>query len=164
MTRKSLPSLLTLLIFIVCTGSAGEIYKWVDEQGHIHYGDKPPQNREVERVDAEINSISTPEVSASDFLEAREKNRKKSVSAPAVVMYSTTWCGVCKKARRFFQANNIPFSEYDVEHSERGRADYEYVGRGGVPIIFVGSKMMRGFSSSRFISMYESEKKVLNAR
>ena len=32
-----------------------------------------------------------------------------------VVMYSSEWCGVCKKAKTYFNANDIPFREYDVE-------------------------------------------------
>jgi hypothetical protein len=30
-------------------GSAGEIYKWTDDKGKVHYSDKPPEQTEFER-------------------------------------------------------------------------------------------------------------------
>lgn len=41
-----------ICLFILTSGSvfAGEILKWVDEDGNIHYGDAPPLSAETERV------------------------------------------------------------------------------------------------------------------
>jgi len=71
-----------------------------------------------------------------------------------VVMYSTSWCGVCKKARRYFNAENIVFKEYDIEKSKRRRREYDQRGGNGVPLIVVGDEQMSGFSKSRFVQMY----------
>lgn len=32
-----------------------------------------------------------------------------------IVMYTTTWCGDCRRAKRVFAAMNVPFSEIDIE-------------------------------------------------
>lgn len=69
-------------------------------------------------------------------------------------MYSTVWCGVCKKARRYFRANDIPFKEFDVETSERGRKDYARLNGRGVPIVLVGKYRMDGFNPGRFQQVY----------
>ena len=63
-----------------------------------------------------------------------------------VVLYATQWCGYCAKTRRFFANKHIPYSEFDVEKSERGRVAYRQLGGGGVPIIVInGSTVIRGF-------------------
>ncbi len=40
-------------------------------------------------------------------------------------MYSTSWCGYCKKTHDYFNSNNIAFEEYDVETTTKGKRDYE---------------------------------------
>ncbi|HEX7465466.1 MAG TPA: glutaredoxin domain-containing protein, partial [Usitatibacter sp.] len=79
---------------------------------------------------------------------------QKSPQAPPepdrVTMYSTDWCPHCKNARNYFTAKGIRFTEYNVETSETGRKEYEALGGGGVPVILVGSKVMRGFSPRSF--------------
>ncbi len=64
-----------------------------------------------------------------------------------VVMYSTAWCGVCTKARRYFQENRISFAEYDVDENASARAEYLLLNpRRSVPTIKIGSEVIVGFS------------------
>ncbi len=65
-----------------------------------------------------------------------------------ITMYSTSWCGYCRKARSFFQGRGIPFVEKDVEKDRQGAAEFREIsgGRGGVPVIVVNGQVMRGFS------------------
>lgn len=72
-------------------------------------------------------------------------------------MYSAVWCGVCKKARRYFIDNGIAFSEFDVETSQQGREDFERLGGRGVPIILVDDARMNGFNATRFAQLYRNE-------
>ncbi|MFM8333064.1 MAG: glutaredoxin family protein [Candidatus Methylumidiphilus sp.] len=66
----------------------------------------------------------------------------------SVVLYATAWCGYCAKARRFFADNQIAYSELDVEKSAAGRAGYERLGGGSVPIIVIGGrKVLRGYDA-----------------
>lgn len=123
-----------------------EIYKWVDENGKTHFSDQKPEQATVEEIEVKVNTITTPSILDSDFLEARDRRK--------VVMYSAVWCGVCKKAARYFREKKIPFKEYDIEKSRKGRQDYTKLNGRGVPIILVGKKRMNGFSASRFQSMY----------
>lgn len=39
--RRSYP-LAALVLALVTSGSAAQVYKWVDEQGNVHYGDRRP--------------------------------------------------------------------------------------------------------------------------
>jgi mycoredoxin len=35
-----------------------------------------------------------------------------------IVMYSTTWCGDCRRARKVFAALDVPYTEIDIERNE----------------------------------------------
>lgn len=64
-----------------------------------------------------------------------------------VVMYSTTWCGVCKRARNYFEQERISFVEYDVDKNASARAEYLALNpRRSVPTIKVGDEVIVGFS------------------
>lgn len=65
---------------------------------------------------------------------------------PMVVMYGTSWCPYCKKAREYFQANNIPFKEWDVEQDARGARYYQRIKSSGYPLIYVGYRRLPGFN------------------
>jgi glutaredoxin len=158
---RSIITLVGLCALSVGSSTAGEIYKWIDEHGRVQFSDKAPDKEQVETITIKpiANSIKSPRVSVSDFLQNAQLTRNQVLKDKAsrdrpVVMYSAVWCGVCKTARQYFQANNIPFSEYDVEKSERGRNDYARLKGRGVPIILVGKKRMDGFSPARFKNMY----------
>jgi len=64
-------------------------------------------------------------------------------------MYSTSWCPHCKRARAYFAQNGIAYQDIDVEKSESGKRDFARLGGGGVPLILVGGKAMRGFDPAR---------------
>ena len=161
---RGAPLFVTLFLLATTRVLAGEIYKWVDQNGRVHYGDKAPADNDAEKIEpleleSKINTIKSVEVTTSDFLQSalrvrEEKEKEKAAGDNGVVMYSTAWCGVCKSARTYFQANNIPFSEYDIETTERGRNDYARLKGRGVPIILVGNKRMDGFSPARFQKLY----------
>ncbi len=64
-----------------------------------------------------------------------------------VVLYSTSWCGYCRRARNWFTTNGVPFVEKDIEKDRAAHAEYQRIGRGysGVPLISVNGAVIRGF-------------------
>ena len=135
--------LISTLLFTI--GVSAEILKWTDSDGRVHFGDKPPPGAETSIVKVRINTYESPNIEAlQEILNPKDK----------VVMYSAEWCGVCKKAKKYFRANNIPFKDYDIEKSSKGRKDYKKLGAKGVPVILVGKKRLNGFSAATFESIY----------
>ena len=135
--------LLALLLPHVAHGA--EIHKWRDQDGKIHFGDKPPAAAATEQITVKPNVYASPSIEAlSEIFSQDEK----------VVMYGTTWCGYCKKARKYFSANGIRYKEYDIEHSEKGKRDYKKLGAKGIPVILVGKKRLNGFSERSFKRIY----------
>lgn len=117
---------------------AGAAYTWTDAQGQVHFGDRPPAGRPAEQLDIRVNTYSAP---------AEVKRQAQSVGhAGQVVIYTTEQCGYCRKAKQFFSQHRIPYSEYDVQRTNRGRDDFRKLNGRGVPIILVGEQRMDGYS------------------
>lgn len=121
-----------------------EIYKWVDADGNIQFSDTAPRGRAAEEIKLEINSISIPKVSVNPNSEATSRK---------VVIYTTDWCGYCKKAKKFMRDNKITFTEYDIEKSARARREYQRLNGHGVPLIVVGDKTLSGFSPASLMAL-----------
>ncbi len=136
---------LLICLFLPSLGSFADIYKWTDENGRVHYSDKPSTDRKVEKLDIKINSYK--HVTYKSLSGAHSNSDK-------VTMYSTSWCVYCKKARKYFRKNSIPFSEYDIEKNNRAKRAYDALGGKGVPVIIVGKKRMNGFSIPGFERIY----------
>ena len=127
------------------TAAAGDIHRWTDSGGNVHFGDRPPVAVEAEVVRLRVNTYPSPGIEAlAEVFQADD----------SVVMYSASWCGVCKKARRYFQDRRIGFTEYDVETSSRGKRDFKKLGARGVPVILVGRQRLNGFSPATFENIY----------
>ncbi len=71
------------------------------------------------------------------------------------MIYSTSWCGYCKKAKQYFKKYKIKYTEYDIEKNRAARSRYKKMGATNVPLIIVGNKRMTGFSISRFEKLYQ---------
>lgn len=71
-----------------------------------------------------------------------------------MTIYTTEWCGVCKRAKAFFKQNGVPYREWDVEKTEYGETRFRQLGGTGVPVITVGEEKMLGFDAQRFMSLW----------
>ena len=148
---KTLFACLCLSALLASPASLADLYKWVDENGKVHYGDSPPENVKLKKITGKVSSFSSvtvePFVYDSSLITKRKQSRE-------VVMYSTTWCGVCKKAKRYFQSKNIPYTEYDIEKSEKAAREFKKLRGRGVPVILIGDRRMNGFSIKNFDRIY----------
>jgi len=67
------------------------------------------------------------------------------MGAPAVVMYTTSWCPYCERARKLLARKNVTFEEIDVDSAPGKRAEMqERSGRRTVPQIFIGETHVGG--------------------
>jgi glutaredoxin len=65
----------------------------------------------------------------------------------SITMYSTTWCGFCKKARAYMQQQNIGFTDLDIDHNAAAAARQRALNpSGSVPTIAVDDDVLIGFS------------------
>lgn len=67
------------------------------------------------------------------------------MNSPSVVMYTTSWCPYCERARRLLSAKGASFDEIDVESAPEKRAEMQTrSGRRSVPQIFIGDHHVGG--------------------
>jgi glutaredoxin len=70
-----------------------------------------------------------------------------------VVVYGTSWCGYCQRAREYFTSHRIPFRDRDVEQDPQAREEVirkclaaGVPFEGGVPVLDVYGQIIHGFS------------------
>ncbi len=151
---KNLSLLITSLFLVLMTTSPvvqGDLYKWVDNNGKIRYGDSPPENVKLRKMTGKVSSINSVSVEPFVYDPSLAAKRKKSRS---VIMYSTSWCKYCKQAVRYFRQKKIPFIEYDIEKSAKAAREFKKLRGRGVPVILIGNRRMNGFDIKAFNGIY----------
>lgn len=136
-----------LLVLDAGEAAAAGIYRWVDAEGGVHFGDRPPAAQAASPVEVRVNTYPAPSI---------ETLGGPPAAADRVVMYSASWCGVCRQAKEYFRRKGIHYAEYDIETSDRGRRDFARLGAKGVPVILVGNRRLNGFSEAAFSQIYPS--------
>lgn len=145
---------LLVLMTAACPAQA-EIYKWVDADGTVHYTDTPPEGHEQNlAITGSISSYASPEIVTTEGSETAPDKKSKPAGNRRVVMYSASWCGVCRTAKKYFAEKKIPFTEYDIDNNPKAKADFDRMGGRGVPVILVGKRRMNGFSPGGFEKLY----------
>jgi glutaredoxin 3 len=72
------------------------------------------------------------------------------MTAPAVTMYTKSWCPYCHRARSLLAAKGVAITEIDVESAPEKRAEMQTrSGRSTVPQIFIGDQHVGGSDDLR---------------
>ena len=70
-----------------------------------------------------------------------------------VILYATTWCGYCEKARELLAKYNISYHEFDIEKSDEGRKQYEELGGRGVPLLLINGEVVKGYNKNKILDL-----------
>jgi len=70
-----------------------------------------------------------------------------------VVMYSTSWCGYCKKARVLLNQHGIQYKDLDIEQSAEANAEMKSLGGYGVPVFLIQGEVIKGFNQNRILEL-----------
>jgi len=141
------------LAILFAQETIAKIYKWTDEKGKVHFTDTPPNKKNAEELnEAELAKriVSYKQVEVKfvpiDFGLNQQANM--------LVMYTTTRCPYCAKARKYFAKKNINYVEKNIDYSQGYDREFKRLGGKGVPLILFGKYQMSGFSTARFDKMY----------
>jgi glutaredoxin 3 len=67
-----------------------------------------------------------------------------------VLLFSTSTCSWCRRAKRYLKDRRVPFKEINIERDPDAARDIvRKTGQAGVPVIKIGSKWIVGFDRER---------------
>lgn len=139
-----------MLLAAAITAQAGEVYRWVDGAGNVHYTDRPPPSsvKQVKTLSGKGNLVEVSKESFETKL-ARDKS--------PVTLYGGACGPLCDDARAFLTQRGIPF-----EHKDPGK-EPEYAvevkkltGSLEVPVLVVGKTHQKGFEPSSWGSLLDT--------
>jgi glutaredoxin len=141
----------------------GEIYKWTDANGVVHYSDKPPEGsgavKNLESMPSAPPSPEPPpkaksEEPTGEKATAPEKKTETPSTRPKeakVELFVTSWCKVCMIAKNYLRSKNVSFVEFDIEKDSaaaKRRRDLDK--RTGVPLALINGTLILGFSEAAY--------------
>ncbi len=142
---KRLVLLLAGLAITLPCAQAGELFRWVDKSGKVHYGDVRPSDT----TDVESLKLSS-EPAQGD--ELPYETRRAQENFP-VTLYVGNGCGApCDMARSLLNKRGIPFSEKLLKYKEDTEAFKKLSGFEDVPALAVGKTFLRGFQTEQWNS------------
>lgn len=131
--------------------SAQGAYRWVDEQGKVHYGDRPPVSKTVKTQELKL---AAPEADKALPTATREAMRDYPVT-----LYITADCGApCVDGRNLLKKRNIPYTEKPVGSAEDLAALKKLVGSEDilVPVLQVGGQISKSYLESAWTALLDA--------
>jgi len=77
--------------------------------------------------------------------------------AGPVTVFSTVWCGYCRKTKHFLNTHGIAYEERDIEESAAARDAFTRLGGSGVPLVLVGNQVIHGYSLNKLRAALECQ-------
>ncbi len=84
----------------------------------------------------------------------------ESGDVPPIIVYQTTWCGYCRKARSLLEDLDAVYIAKDIERDREAAREYQKKGRGGrgVPLIDYDGRIVRGYDERAIREMARDQK------
>lgn len=137
--------LLYCIVLMQSGAQAGEMYRWVDSTGVVHYSDIPPPKAE------QIETRKFSSAAGSD--EALPYETRRAQQNFPVTLYVAPGCGeTCNHARSLLNKRGIPYDEKSLKTKEDVEAFKQLSGIEGVPVLSVGKTYLRGFLAEQWHS------------
>ena len=134
---------LTLLLGFTATANAGEIFRWVDKNGQIHYGDMLPPTAEGKNAQTKKLQDNVIEQNAVSYeVSTAMKNNP-------VTLYTNSCGESCTNARALLAKRGVPYTEKNPETDVAAAAVLKaLVGAVQVPTIVIGTNNLSGYEEA----------------
>jgi glutaredoxin len=141
-----------LLLSLLCAGlvQAQGAYRWVDSDGKVHYGDRPPAAATGKAKELKLGAPAADKQVSFTMRQAMENF--------PVTMYVGDDCVACKEARTHLSKRGIPFTEKNVATNEEIDALKQLLGGGEavIPVLQVGTKTRKGFEQGSWDGLLDA--------
>lgn len=140
---KRIVLLLACLVLTPSGVQAGELYRWVDTQGKVHYGDAPP---------ADATQIESRKFSAapSPGEDLSYEARRAQQNFPVTLYVAENCTEYCDRARNLLIERGIPFAEKVLQTQEEIDVFKALSGSDSVPTLAVGRSFLKGFLAEQW--------------
>lgn len=109
--------------------------------------------KELSEKRSSASAVAALEKQIAEAAKVRASEREAFAMAASndVIVYTTSWCGYCRKAKQFLTARKVPFIEKDVEKDQAAsqelarKAAAARVRPSGVPVLDIKGKLILGF-------------------
>jgi glutaredoxin len=163
---KEIVAFLLFFIFLSPASStiSGEIYTWKDKDGNIVFSDTPPPPG----VNVEIKEFKEESTERPKTREYFPKSRSESIREKRpyrdiqVIMYMTSWCPYCVKARNYLRSLDVNLIEYNIEQDKSKREEMlgKSGGSRGVPLIDIEGIIIKGYNPDALMSAIERRRSL----
>ena len=100
-----------------------------------------------------------------DYIDFEASERATRGEAPKIVMYATSWCPYCRRARKLLNSLDVEWVEKDIEKDREAAREFAAKGRGsGVPLIDFDGTLLRGFDADKIRRLAAEVEKTRKAR
>ncbi|HWQ39381.1 MAG TPA: glutaredoxin family protein [Burkholderiales bacterium] len=148
MNRQWAVTLATALL--LAPGAQAELYRWVDDQGRVHYSDSPPppSARKIEKK----RVPGKPATAGALPYELQQAVRNH----PVTLFVSE--CGqACTQARQLLAKRGVPHTELDATDPATQEQLKQLTGGSvEVPVLRVGRQTLRGFEAGQWNSALDA--------
>lgn len=64
---------------------------------------------------------------------------------PQIIMYSSYNCKYCELAKAFFKQHKLPYTEYNIDTSDKRAQMFYLLGGRGTPLLIINKEIIHGF-------------------
>lgn len=127
-------------LLAISLGVQAQTYRWVDQNGRVHYTDTPPP---ASAVKSEEKNLKGNVASSGDLPYAAQEAMKNF----PVKLYTRAECAPCDDGRKLLDKRGIPFREIIVG-DDATRAELKKLNESGrLPVLTVGNDVRKGYDA-----------------
>ena len=138
------------ILLTACADASGQAYRWVDQDGKVHYTQTPPppgakgvQKKTFRQGPAETSNLPY----------ATQVAAKTS----PVSLYTAPDCGEpCDRARALLVKRTVPFREVSVLSQNEVDELKRLSGKSDIPLLVVGAQVQTGFQEGAYNGLLDA--------
>jgi mycoredoxin len=141
-------------------------YRYTDETGTVRFVTSLSEVPRALRDSAQPvgNRVQrAPALPASKRAAGRQASRQAAVAGiersldHEVVVYTTSWCGWCRKTLAFLDKEGVSYENRDIEADETWRDELiEKTGGTTIPVVEIDGQIIRGYDPTRMAQLLSS--------
>jgi len=81
--------------------------------------------------------------------QTRDLALQNKIHSKKIELYMAPWCPYCVKMEKYLDKLGVKYTRYNIQASSSARQRYKSLGEGGIPLVKIGDKIIRGYNPGR---------------